>query len=85
MELAVLRRLRRGVADQVIGARIGDDLFHRDGQVVAVDDRAAVGLISQHAQRILRLTQCRAAALHADVLVDVEFAGGQPARIDRVE
>ena len=49
VELAVGRRLRRVVADQVVGARVARDLLHADGEIVAIDDRAAVGVLRQHA------------------------------------
>src|SRR5205814_512183 len=54
VELAVGRRLRRVVADQVIRARIARDLLHAGGDIVAVHDGAAVGLLGQRAQRVLR-------------------------------
>ncbi len=75
----------RVVAEQVVGARVDDNLLHRSRQIVAIDDGAAVGLIREHAQRVLRLTQRLVAAPQADVLVDVELAGRQPARIHGVE
>ncbi len=85
MELAVLRRLRRVVADQVVRARVRNNLLHRARQIVAIDDGPAVGLIGEHPQRVLRLAQRVVAPRHPDVLVDVELPGRQATRVDGVE
>ena len=57
VKLAVLRRLRRVVAQKVVDARVANGLFQALSEIVLIDDRAAVGLIRQDAQRILRHLQ----------------------------
>ena len=54
-------------------------------EVVAVDDRAAVGLVRERAQRVHRRVQVRLDRSASHALVDVELERRQAARIDRVD
>ena len=54
VELAVGLRLRRRVAEQIVRARIPDDLLHADVEIVAIQDRATIGLDRQGPERVLR-------------------------------
>ena len=90
MKLAVVLRLRRVVAEQVVEARVANDLRETLGERVAVDDRAAVGLLGQHAQRVLRHLQHpgvgRKAGRRAEGhIVDLKFEWREPSRIERVD
>src|SRR3978361_1279453 len=69
VELAVGRRLERVLADQVIRARVARDLFHAGGDVVAVDDRAPVGVFRQGPQRVHRRAEVLTVGLQPDALV----------------
>ncbi len=84
MELAVGRRARRVVADQVIGAAVPRDLTHAGDKVVAVHDGAAVGIFGERPQRIHRRAQILRIGLKADPLIDVELEARQTARVDRI-
>ena len=85
VELAVGRRLRRVVAEQVVEARVAHDLREARRQVVAIDDRAAVGLLRQRPQRVLRHLQRARVLVRPDRLIDAELEGRQPAGIDRID
>ena len=85
MEPAVLRRLCRVVAEQVVSARVADDLLHPLAQVIPVDDGAAVGVFGQHLQRRHGLPERVLALARPDVVLDVELAGRQPARVDGID
>jgi hypothetical protein len=54
VEPAILRRLRRIVSEQMMRARVGNDLSHRAGEVVPIDHGAAAGLIGKDTQRVDR-------------------------------
>ena len=84
MKLPVGRRLRRVVADQVVGARVARDLLHAHREIVPVDDRAAVGVLGQHAECVHRRAEVLRIGLDVDALVDVELEAGQSTRIDGV-
>jgi hypothetical protein len=85
VEPAVGRRGRRRVPEQVIAARVAHDLLHAGGEIVAVDDGAAVGIVGEDAQRVERRGQVVAIGLQADALVDVVLERRQAARVDRID
>ena len=85
VELAIGRRLRRVVPDQVVEAGVAHDLRETGRQVVTVDNGAAVGFLGQHAQRVLRHQQTSRILPRPDGLVNAEFEGSQPTRVERID
>jgi len=85
VELPVGRRRGRVVADEVVRARITDDLLKTRRDVVAIDDRTPVCLLGENTERVLRELQILAPELRADVVRDVEFGRGEAAGVDRVQ
>ena len=84
MKLAVRRRLRRVVAEQVVRARVTHHLLEASRKIVSIDNRAAVGVLGQATQRVHRRVEVLAAHLRVDVVGNVEFRVGEAARIERV-
>ena len=76
-------RILRDVAEHVVVARLGVDSFQRLAEIVLVDHRKAAGLLGDHTQTVLRLSNELAPLLRIDLLIDVAHAD-QAARIDRV-
>ena len=84
VELAVGRGAG-GVADQVVVAGVAHELSQSNGEVVPIDDRAAVGLLGQHPQRVGRPLQVDAILPGADVLVDPELVDREATRVECVD
>ena len=75
----------RVIAEQVVRAEIGDHAFHATGEVVAIDDREAVGVFGERVQRVEPGVQAGCVDGERDFLLDRLFEDHQPSRIDRVE
>ena len=85
VELPIGRRLRRAVAEQVVRARVANDLLHAGSKIVAVDDRPAVGIGREHLERVLRLAQAVGVLREHDSFFDAILEHRQAARIDRID